>query len=142
MKKFLTLILFILISCSNGQKLEDIKNVEYKIKESTKDKDSWKGKYYFEATKRDSAKTIFDITISSLEDITLTVIEEGVKNKYSHLKAEEVDNEKIKITYDNSSDDMGVIYIKKSDNDYFISGNPIYFINPGNNEMPIQKVRQ
>lgn len=142
MKTLLALISFIFLSCSSGQKKEDIKNIETKIKESTKDKDSWKGKYYFEATNRDSAKTIFDITITSLEDITLTVIEEGVKNKYSHLKAEEVDNEKIKITYDNSSDDMGVIYIKKSDNDYFISGNPIYFINPGNNEMPIQKVRQ
>lgn len=103
--------------------------------------DFWKGSYHFEASNRDEAKTIFDITINSLEDISVDVTEEGIKNKYSQLKAEEVNNGKIKINYDNSSGDMGTIYIEKSDNNYFISGSPIYFINPGNNEMPLHKLK-
>ncbi|BFO66895.1 hypothetical protein [Chryseobacterium sp. KCF3-3] len=101
----------------------------------------WKGEYHFEASNRDEAKTIFDITINSLNDISVDITEEGTKNKYSQLKAEQVNNTKIKINYDNSSEDMGTIYIEKSDNSYFISGSPIYFINPGNNEMPLQKLK-
>lgn len=103
--------------------------------------DSWKGTYHFEASNRDDVKTIFDITINSLEDILVNVTEEGVKNKYPNIKAEKVDTDKIKISYDQSSDDMGLIFIEKSDNEYYISGNPIYFINPGNNEMPLQKTK-
>ncbi|MBP1165176.1 hypothetical protein JOE44_002060 [Chryseobacterium sp. PvR013] len=102
----------------------------------------WTGEYHFEASNRDEAKTIFNITINSLEDISVDVTEEGIKNTHSRLKAEEVNNQKIKIKYDNSSEDMGVIYIEKSDNNYFISGNPIYFINPVNNEMPLQKIKK
>jgi len=105
-------------------------------------KDSlWNGTYYFEALNRDNAKTIFEITINSLDDISVNVTEEGIKNKYSNIKAEKVDNGKIKINYDTSSDDMGTIYIEKSDNEFYISGNPIYFINPGNNEMSLKKIK-
>lgn len=115
------------------------KDDSYKIKES---KDNlWNGTYYFEASNRDNVKTVFDITINSLDDISLNVTEEGIKNKYSNIKAEKVDNGKIKINYDTSSDDMGTIYIEKSDNEFYISGNPIYFINPGNNEMPLKKIK-
>ncbi|THV61887.1 hypothetical protein [Chryseobacterium candidae] len=103
--------------------------------------DFWKGEYYFEASNRDEAKTVFNITINSLEDISIDVTEEGTTNKYSKLNAEEVNHQKIKIKYDDSSDEMGIIYIEKSDDNYFISGNPIYFINPGNNEMPLQKLK-
>ncbi|WP_412850359.1 hypothetical protein ACL0VS_11935 [Chryseobacterium sp. PMSZPI] len=101
----------------------------------------WQGTYHFEASNRDEAKTIFDITINSLKDISVNITEEGVKKTYSNLKAEEVDKEKIKINYNPSSDSMGTIYLEKSDNEYYISGNPIYFINPGNNEMPLQKIK-
>ncbi|KMQ60087.1 hypothetical protein ACM46_17745 [Chryseobacterium angstadtii] len=103
--------------------------------------DLWKGVYHFEASNRDEAKTIFDIMINSLEDISLAVTEEGKKNNYSKLHAEEVNNGKIKINYDSSSGDMGTIYIERSDNNYFISGNPIYFINPGTDEMPLHKLK-
>lgn len=103
--------------------------------------DFWNGIYYFEAFNKDNSKTIFDITINSLEDISLNITEEGIKNKYSNIKAEKIDNEKIKINYDSSSDDMGTIYIEKSDDKFYISGNPIYFINPGNNEMPLKKIK-
>jgi len=103
--------------------------------------DAWKGVYHYEASNKDDVKTIFDIRINSLEDIAIDIAEEGVKNKYSQLKAEKISNEKIRINYDTSSDDMGIIYIERSGNDYFISGNPIYFINPGNNEMPLKKLK-
>ncbi|SFN25531.1 hypothetical protein SAMN05421594_1871 [Chryseobacterium oleae] len=103
--------------------------------------DFWKGVYHFEASNRDEAKTIFDITINSLEDVSVDLTEEGRKNKYSPLKAEEVNNGKIKINYNNTSGDMGIICIEKYDNNYFISGSPIYFINPGNNEMPLHKLK-
>lgn len=103
--------------------------------------DFWKGKYHFEASNRDEAKTIFNIIINSLEDISMDITEEGTTNKYSKLKAEEINHQKIKIKYNDSSDEMGVIYIEKSVDNYFISGNPIYFINPGNNEMPLQKIK-
>lgn len=129
---------------SNSQKTEIQKNTSLHQDNdiTNKNNDFWKGSYHFEASNRDDAKTIFDITINSLEDISLDVIEEGVKNKYSSIKADEISNEKIKINYDNSSDNMGTIYIERSGNNYFISGNPIYFINPGNNEMPLQKLKK
>lgn len=113
----------------NSNNVEEVKN------------DFWKGKYYFEASNKDDVKTIFDITINSLNNISINVTEEGIKKEYSNIKAEKINSEKIKITYDNSSDDMGIIYIEKSDDNYFISGNPIYFINPGNNEMPLKKIK-
>lgn len=101
----------------------------------------WKGSYYFEASNKEEAKTIFEININSLQDISVNVTEEGIKNKYPSIKAEKIDNGKIKINYDSSSDDMGTIYIEKSDRKFYISGNPIYFINPGNNEMPLKKIK-
>lgn len=101
----------------------------------------WSGSYYFEASNREEAKTIFEIIINSLQDISVNVTEEGIKNNYPNIKAEKIDNEKIKINYDLSSDDMGTIYIEKSNDKFYISGNPIYFINPGNNEMPLKKIK-
>ena len=107
----------------------------------TKD-DNWKGMYYFEASNRDEAKTIFEININSLDDISINITEDGTKSNFTHVKAEKINEEKIKIIYDSSTnDDMGTIFIEKSDGQYFISGNPIYFINPGNNEMPLKKIK-
>lgn len=123
----------------NDQKTIAPKNAKNDI--SKIKNDSWNGIYYFEASNRDNVKTIFDITIFSLENISLAVTEEGITNNYSSLKAAKIDNEKIKIDYDPSSDDMGTIYIEKSDDRFYISGNPIYFINPGNNEMPLKKIK-
>ena len=148
MKYLLAFILFSTALFSCEKKIENskpkIQNVQQTQKISTTTKnnsDFWKGEYYFEASNRDDAKTVFDITINSLENISVDVTEEGTTNKYSKLKAEEVNHQKIKIKYDDSPDEMGIIYIEKSDGNYFISGNPIYFINPGNNEMPLQKIK-
>lgn len=140
-KNLLTLLLFPIVFFNCEKKIESSKPKIQNVQQTKNNTDFWKGEYHFEASNRDEAKTVFDITINSLENISVDVTEEGIKNTYSQLKAEEVNNQKIKIKYDNSSEDMGIIYIEKSDDNYFISGNPIYFINPGNNEMPLQKLK-
>jgi len=147
MKHLLAFILFSIALFSYKKKIENskpkIQNIQQtqKISDATRnDTNFWKGEYHFEASNRDEAKTIFNITINSLEDISIDITEEGTTNKYSKLRAEEVNTQEIKIKYDDSPDEMGVIYIEKLDDDYFISGNPIYFINPGNNEMALQKI--
>lgn len=106
---------------------------------SQSDDNYWKGVYYFEATNRDDAKTIFDITINSLEDILVKINDDDAKETYLNIKAEKINPDKIKIKYDSSENEMGIIYIEKSGYNYFISGNPIYFINPGTNEGELVK---
>ncbi|WP_147473937.1 hypothetical protein [Chryseobacterium nematophagum] len=104
--------------------------------------DSWNGKYHFEASNRDNAKTIYDINIKFLDDISIDINDDGSKENYSHLQAVKLNDEKIKIVFNSSlEDEMGVIYIERLDDGYVISGNPIYFINPGNNEMPLKKIK-
>ncbi|SMO90884.1 hypothetical protein SAMN06265171_111105 [Chryseobacterium rhizoplanae] len=148
MKHLLAFILFSIALFNCKKKIENskpkIQNIQQtqKISDATRNYTNfWKGEYHFEASNRDEAKTVFNITINSLENISVDVTEEGTTNKYSKLRAEELNPQKIKIKYDDSPDEMGIIYIEKSDDNYFISGNPIYFINPGNNEMPLQKLK-
>lgn len=99
----------------------------------------WEGQYQFEAANRDDAKTNFKITINSLEDIFILINDDGAKETFSNIKAEQINPDKIKIKYDSSENEMGIIYIEKSGNKYFISGNPIYFINPGTREGELIK---
>ncbi|BAP29911.1 uncharacterized protein CHSO_0874 [Chryseobacterium sp. StRB126] len=100
----------------------------------------WNGHYHFEASNRDQIKTSYDITINSLNDISIQINEDGDQESYSHIQAETLNDDKIKLIFNPSlEDEMGIIYIEKSDNIYLISGYPIYFINPGNNEMPLIK---
>lgn len=100
----------------------------------------WEGVYHFEASNKDEIKTSYDITIKSLNDISIQINEGEDKESYSHIKAEVLNDDKIKLVFNPSlEDEMGIIYIEKSDNTYLISGYPIYFINPGNNEMPLIK---
>jgi hypothetical protein len=100
----------------------------------------WEGKYHFEAFNKDQIKSSFDIIIKTLENISLTAIEGDDKETYSDLAAEKVAENKIKVTYNASyEDDMGIVYIEKEGSNYYISGNPIYFINPGTNEGTLVK---
>ncbi|MDM1556373.1 MULTISPECIES: hypothetical protein [Chryseobacterium] len=102
--------------------------------------DPWNGTYHFEASNRDQIKTSYDITINSLNDISIQINDDGDKVSYSHIKAEVLNDDNIKLAFDPSlEDEMGIIYIEKSDDTYLISGYPIYFINLGNNEMPLIK---
>lgn len=36
---------------------------------------------------------------------------------------------------------MGIIFLEKDENEYNISGEPIYFINPGSDNLQIKKIR-
>lgn len=104
--------------------------------------DNWKGVYHFEASNRDNAKTVFDIIVKSLDNISINIDDDGSKESYSNIKAETINKDKIKVIYNSSfEDDMGTIYIEKSDDKFYISGTPIYLINPGNNEMPLKKIK-
>lgn len=113
------------------------KNVEQKSDK----KGEWQGTYHSEAINKDNAKTVFDVIITSLDNISINIDDDGSKESYSNIKGEIINKDKIKITFNSSfEDDMGTIYIEKSDNKFYISGTPIYLINPGNNEIPLEKV--
>ncbi|GAA5084048.1 hypothetical protein GCM10023210_03410 [Chryseobacterium ginsengisoli] len=137
-------ILLIKTSSDNGKNFKYYKSdilSENNVDNAFKN-DEWNGKYFLKSTNRDNINTIYNITINSLENISIKINEDKNEYNYSNLKAEKLNNTKIKIIYNPSSEDeMGTIYIEKLDSDYFISGNPIYFINPGNNEMPLEKIK-
>ncbi|AZA81931.1 hypothetical protein C1637_24710 [Chryseobacterium lactis] len=123
----------------DSKKTSPIENTQssQKINES-----EWQGTYHFETSNRDEAKTAFNVVIKSLDNISIHIDDDGDQENYSNIKAEIINKDKIKIIYNASfKDDMGTIYIEKSDDDFYISGNPIYFINPGNNEMPLNKIK-
>ena len=65
----------------------------------------------------------------------------GSPETYKNLKGEKMDDNKLKITFNKEYGDMGTVYLQQHENEYDISGDPISFINPGNNEFPIRKVR-
>lgn len=102
----------------------------------------FEGVYNFEASNKDKAKTIFDIIIKSINDISININDDGSKENYTHIKGEKINDNKIKIIYNNTlEDDMGVIFLEKKGEYFYISGNPIYFINPGNNEYKLKKIK-
>lgn len=124
------LMLFVNIFCQNP------------ISGQINNKIDWVGTYSFSAKNRDDLKTSFDIKIIQLNNITVKYIsDEGKPENYKNLKSYFVQKDKIRINFNPKYKDMGIIYIEKLDNEYYISGNPIYFINPGNNEMPLKKVK-
>ncbi|GAB0156701.1 hypothetical protein CHRYSEOSP005_19680 [Chryseobacterium sp. Alg-005] len=108
--------------------------------QSHKDKD-WIGSYTFSAKNRDGLKTSFDITIARLDNITVKYISDGGKTEvYKNLKSDFVQKDKIKINFNPQYKEMGIIYIEKLEDEYYISGDPIYFINPGNTDLPLKKI--
>ncbi|NML70330.1 hypothetical protein HHL23_11025 [Chryseobacterium sp. RP-3-3] len=134
----LILCLSSMFSCS---KVQEKTNTNTTSKEFGLNKE-WNGTYHAEAINRDNAKTAFDIIIKSLDNISVNINEDGNKESYSNIKAEIINKDKIKIIYNSSFENgMGTIFIEKSDDQFYISGNPIYFINPGNNEMPLTKLQ-
>lgn len=145
----LSLLIWILFSCKekegtvNSQHQRAISSTSSKSHtQNTAVEDPWKGAYHFEASNRDNIRTSFDINIHSLNDISIYIDEDESKETYPHVQAEKLNDDKIKIVFDASlEDEMGAIFIERSDDDYIISGNPIYFINPGNDEMPLKKIK-
>ena len=75
------------------------------------------------------------INIIKLDDITVIYVSDGEKPEtFKKLKSRLIQKNKIEINFNPQYKEMGIIYIEKKDEEYFISGSPIYFINPGNNE--------
>lgn len=145
--KILILSISLIVCCCKQNTVKSNENtndilVASNVKNISQVNNHWKGIYHFEASNRDNSKTSFDIIIKSLNDLSININEDGIKSNYSHIRAKNISSEKIEIIYDSSLEgEMGTIYIEKSNNGYFISGNPIYFINPGNNEMPLKKIK-
>ena len=103
---------------------------------------SWEGKYLFERSNRDDLKTSFEILITDLNSISIKYISNGENPEmYKNLKGENVEDDKIKIIFNEKYENMGIIYIQKYENEYIISGDPISNINPGNDEFPLNKIK-
>jgi ankyrin repeat protein len=145
----------LLLESGANQNLTDrngntLKNVAFKkgeewqkiFKSDSNTNQIFKGIYNFEAKNRDNIATIFDINIKSIDNILVNINEGGSKENYANIIGEKVSDNKIKILYNkNYEDDMGVIFIEKREDHFYISGNPIYFINPGNKEYEIKKLK-
>lgn len=102
---------------------------------------SWEGKYFFEKSNRDDLKTSIEISINNLKDIKVVYSGDGENPEtYRNLIGEIVDDDKLKVVFNKKYEDMGVIYIQKSNNQYIISGEPIANINPGNDKFPLKKI--
>jgi hypothetical protein len=126
---------------SINQQGKFIKKTIKKLTNSSLNESEWKGRYHFEAFNKDHIKHSYDIVINTLENISLTSIDGEDKEVYSDLIAEKVAENKIKLVYNSSyEDDMGIIYIEQQGKNYYLSGNPIYFINPGTNEGLLVKL--
>lgn len=130
----------------SGNSLRDIaskKGGEWKkifISDNVSVDNSFIGSYHFEAVNRDNAKTSFDINIKSINNIAININDDGSKENYLNVRGEKVGDNKIKIVYNKAyEDEMGVIFLEKRGEYFYISGNPIYFINPGNKEYEIKK---
>lgn len=128
-----------------GYLIDDIE--EYKMKEEITGQieqknivTSWKGKYVYLAYDRDNYKNEYKINIKSYEDVRILNIIDNDTIKYKSKIISLQTNNGISeialplISYqgDNKSD-IDTLYLKKEKASYFISGNPIYEINPGNN---------
>jgi hypothetical protein len=125
-------------------KRNDVENIRSKdLKTKNQDStDIWKGKYYFESVNKDDLKTSFEISIKKLEDISLKYISDGNKPEtYNHIVGELINPEKLKINFNINYDEMGIIFLEKDKDEFSISGEPIYFINPGNDNLPIKKIK-
>jgi hypothetical protein len=102
----------------------------------------WIGKYYTEAINKDDLKTSFDIQINSLQDVSLIYVSDGeTAERYQNLKAIPINAQKIKIIFNKKYKNMGIIYLEKLGNEYRLLGEPVYFINPGNESLKLKKLK-
>lgn len=102
---------------------------------------SWSGHYFFKGINKDGLTTSFDITISNLSNITIIYIGDSEKPEtYKNLKAEVINDHKININFNAQYGEMGVIVLEENENNFLISGLPIYSINPGSDALIIDKI--
>ena len=125
-----------IFSCNKDAALNSGTSIHSKLQ----DVRDWKGKYYFEARNKDGLKTSFDISILGLNNIAVKYIQDdNAPEVYKNLKGEQISADKIRIVFNEKYNELGDIYLEKSGKSYFISGQAIYFINPGNDSYPIEK---
>ncbi len=103
----------------------------------------WKGKYFFEIRNKDNLLTRFIININNVNNIEVKHVSDGNKEEiYSNLSLIKQESENIiKIIFNSKYEEMGEIYLEKSGNSYIISGKAISFINPGNDQYEIKKIK-
>jgi hypothetical protein len=102
----------------------------------------WSGKYYAEAKNRDGLKTSFDIQINTLQDVSLIYVSDSENAEhYKNLKAVQVDANKIRIVFNKKYKNLGMIYLEKLGDQYRLLGEPVYFINPGNESLRLKKLK-
>lgn len=101
----------------------------------------WIGSYSFSARNREGLKTSFDIEMIKLDNITVKYISDGGKvQTYKNIKGKLIQKNKLSIPFNPQNKEMGLIYVEKTNKEFFISGSPIYFINPGNDVRPLKKI--
>ncbi len=96
----------------------------------------WEGQYYFKTYDREEILNAYEITIKSLDDIKVKWILDK-DFKYYKAQGKIIDTDKIEISFDKTD----TICLEKSGNNYFISGYPICMINPGNDNLQIEKIK-
>ena len=99
--KILILSVFLTVfSCTQStiQRNRNINNTVIipNVKNISQINNHWKGIFHFEASNRDNSKTSFDIIIKSLNDLSININEDGIKNNYSHIKAKILAVKKLK----------------------------------------------
>jgi hypothetical protein len=121
--------------------------VKYYIRDDGKFENlNWKGTYFLGAIDKQNNKTSFSIKIQDLNNISVQIIysPDEIEN-YKNIIAEVIEDNKIKIIFNPKLNDgenkMGEIFITNNGSDYFISGEPIYFINPGNDNLALKKLK-
>ena len=103
---------------------------------------NWKGKYSFKALNKDGLTTSFEITIADVNNIVLVYVSDSEKPEtYKDLKALVLQPDQIKITFNKEYGDMGFVILEKSNNKITTSGQPIYYIDPGNDTRILKKIK-
>lgn len=111
-----------------------IRNVNTTVKKNNNTE--WQGNYKLELTNKDDLIITYLINIGEENIATINYQEGETKQRYEGIYSIE-DSGKIKILYGDQ-----ILFLEKiEDNYYTISGDPIYFINPGNSEYQIKKIQ-
>jgi hypothetical protein len=136
-------LLFVAILWNSSKDPAELRLKEYNIaKIEVKQDVNWKGQYSFKALNKDGLSTGFEITIADLTNINLVYVSDSEKPEiYKALKAKVLQPDQIKITFNEEYGDMGSIILEKNNNEFQISGQPIYYINPGNDTRIIKKIK-
>jgi hypothetical protein len=95
----------------------------------------WAGTYYAEAKNKDNLKTSFNLNIAAAA-ITLKYASDGeAAITYKNVKATAETPTKLKLIFDTTNGAMGTLCLEQEDKEYYFTGEPVYFINPGTGQL-------